>query len=65
LSQHGGQHGGQHGWKHEGVHGEPHGKGQHPVQQRLPQQTGVKALYGRQQMYVEYWQQPQWWNNPA
>jgi hypothetical protein len=52
--------------KHDGMHDGPHGPqpiiGQQPVQHRLPQQTGLKALYGRMQRYVEYLQQP--WPQP-
>ena len=32
----------------------PHGDGTQPSQMRLPQQIGVKALYGRQVMCVTY-----------
>jgi len=35
----------------------PHGFGQQPSQNMLPQQNGVKALYGRQQICISQ----QWW----
>jgi hypothetical protein len=39
--------------------------GQQPVQQMSPQQTGVKALYWRQQMTLVHLPQQQWWNSQA